>query len=194
MYVLRLRLRRLPAVALMGLSNRSRVAALAERRRSLTTGFRLRCPCRSMESSRFGVHEVGQRRLEPLSADTVRGLPDNDHRFAYGLVVDAPSQGLLAFIVSSAAQCDTGPQFTPSSLSRCGSQRYSAISTSWRERESGARDLRLRRHQPPQSPRAGGQRPGNPAPAVAGCRGGAAGHHGQHPQPATARGEDSQPG
>ena len=51
-----------------------------------------------------GVHEVGQRRLEPLSADAVRGLPDHDHRFAYGLVVDAPSQGLLAFIVSSAAQ------------------------------------------------------------------------------------------
>ena len=54
MYVLRLRLRRLPAVALMGLSNRSRVAALAERRRSLTAGSRLRCPWRSMESTKLG--------------------------------------------------------------------------------------------------------------------------------------------
>ena len=104
MYGLRLRLRRLPAVALMGLSNRSRVAALAERRRSLTAGSRLRCPCRSMESSRFGVYEVGQRRLEPLSADTVRGLPDNDHRFAYGLVVDAPPNGLLLFLADRLTQ------------------------------------------------------------------------------------------
>ena len=45
--------------------------------------------------------------------------------------------------------CDTGPQFTPFSLFRCGSQRYGAIRTSWRERD--ARDLRLRLHQPPQS-------------------------------------------
>ena len=43
--------------------------------------------------------------------------------------------------------CDTGPQFTPSSLFRCGSQRYSAIRASWRV--SDARDLRLRPHQPP---------------------------------------------
>ena len=103
MYVLRLHLRRLPAVALMGLSNRSSVAALAERRCSLTTGSRLRCPCRSMESTK-GVHEVGQRRLEPLSADTVRGLPDHDHRFAYGLVVDAPPNGLLLFLADRLTQ------------------------------------------------------------------------------------------
>ena len=70
--------------------------------------------------------------------------------------------------------CDTGPQFAPFSLFRCGSQRYSAIRTSWRE--SDARDLRLRPHQPPQSRRAGGQRPGNPTPAVAGCRRGAFSH------------------
>ena len=37
MYGLLLRLRRLPAVGLMGLSSRSRVAALAERRCSLTS-------------------------------------------------------------------------------------------------------------------------------------------------------------
>ena len=43
--------------------------------------------------------------------------------------------------------CDTGPQFTPFSRFRCGSQRYSAICTSWRECD--ARDLRLRPHQPP---------------------------------------------
>ena len=135
---------------------------------------------------------------------------------------------------------ETGPQFTPFSLFRCGPQRYSAVRTSLKERESGARDLRLRRHQPPQSLRAGGQRPGNPTPAAAGCRRGAfshlsgrrrlrdlryqqpaglalsglpagsgrhpgcgvhrphraalAGYHGEHPRPATARSQDSQPG
>ena len=51
-----------------------------------------------------GVHEVGLRRLEPLLAATVGGLPDHDDRFAYCLVVDAPSHGLLAFIVGSATQ------------------------------------------------------------------------------------------
>ena len=99
MYVLRLRLRRLPAVALMGLSSRSRVAALAER--STFPHDRIET---EMPMPLHGVHEVGQRRLEPLSADTVRGLPDNDRRFAYGLVVDAPSQGLVAFIAGSATQ------------------------------------------------------------------------------------------
>ena len=99
MYVLRLRLRRLPAVALMGLSSRSSVAALAEMETFSHGWIETEMPM-----PLHGVHEVGQCRLEPLSADTVRGLPDNDHRFAYGLVVDAPSQGLLAFIVSSAAQ------------------------------------------------------------------------------------------
>ena len=54
MYGLRLRLRRLPAVALMGLSVRSSVAALEARRGFLTTGPRLSCPCRFMESTRLG--------------------------------------------------------------------------------------------------------------------------------------------
>ena len=67
--------------------------------------------------------------------------------------------------------CDTGPQFTPFSLFRCGSQRYSAIRTVWRERY--ARDLRLR---PPQSLRTVGQRPRNSTPAVAGRRRGAFSH------------------
>ena len=134
--------------------------------------------------------------------------------------------------------CDTGPQVTPFSLFKCGSQRHSPIRTSWGE--SDARYLRLRPYQPPQSLRAVGQRPGNTTPAVAGRRRGAfshllgrrrlrdlrdrqpaglslsglpagsgrhpgcglhrphravlAGHHGEHPRPATARGEDSQPG
>ena len=70
--------------------------------------------------------------------------------------------------------CDTGPQFTPFSLFRRGPQRYSAIRASWKE--SDDRDLRLRPHQPPQSFRAGGQRPVNPTPAVAGCRRGAFSH------------------
>ena len=70
--------------------------------------------------------------------------------------------------------CDTGPQVTPFSLFRRGPQRYSAIRTSWRE--SDARDLRLRPHQPTQSLRVGGQRPGNPTPADAGCRRGAFSH------------------
>ena len=51
-----------------------------------------------------GVHEVGQCRLEPFTANTVRGLPYHDDRFADGLVVDAPSHGLFAFIVGGAAQ------------------------------------------------------------------------------------------
>ena len=46
---------------------------------------------------------------------------------------------------------------------------------SWREND--ARDLRLRPHQPPQSLRAVGQRPGNPTTAVAGCRRGVALSH-----------------
>ena len=62
--------------------------------------------------------------------------------------------------VSQTRVCDTGPQFTPFSLFGRGSQRYSAMPTSWRE--SDARDLRLRPHQPPQGLRAVGQRPGNP--------------------------------
>ncbi len=51
-----------------------------------------------------GIHEAGQRRPQPLPADTVGSLPDYDHRFADGLVVDAPSHDLLALIVSSTAQ------------------------------------------------------------------------------------------
>ena len=34
-------------------------------------------------------------------------------------------------VVSQTRVCDTGPQFTPFSLSGRGSQRYSAITTSW---------------------------------------------------------------
>ena len=56
--------------------------------------------------------------------------------------------------------CGTGPQFIPFSLVGCGSQSYRAISASWRESDS--RDLWLRPHQPVQSLRAAGQRPGNP--------------------------------
>ena len=33
----------------------------------------------------------------------------------------------FGWVVSQTRVCDTGPQFTPFSLSRCGSQRYSAI-------------------------------------------------------------------
>ena len=44
-----------------------------------------------------GVHEVGQRRLEPFTADAVRSLPNHNERFAYGLVVDAPPNGQLLF-------------------------------------------------------------------------------------------------
>ena len=54
MYVCRLRSRRLSAVARTGLSSQSRVAALAERRCSLTTAGRPKCPCRSMESTKLG--------------------------------------------------------------------------------------------------------------------------------------------
>ena len=67
------------------------------------------------------------------------------------------------WVVSQTRVCDTGPQFTPFSLFWGGSQRYSAIRTSWRE--SDARVLRLRPHQPPQNLQAVGQRPRNPTPA-----------------------------
>ena len=43
--------------------------------------------------------------------------------------------------------CDTGPRLTPFSLFGRGSQRHSANRTSWRE--SDARYLRIRPHQPP---------------------------------------------
>ena len=92
-------IRRLPAVGLMGLSSRSRVAALAERRCSLTRGSRLRCPCRSMEFTR-----LGNAALSRFTADAVGGLPDHDDRFAYGPVVDASSHDLLALIVGSPTQ------------------------------------------------------------------------------------------
>lgn len=47
-----------------------------------------------------GVHEIGQRRLEPIAADAVRGFPKHDDRLADGLIVDAPSRNLLPFLVS----------------------------------------------------------------------------------------------
>ena len=50
------------------------------------------------------VHEVGQCRLEPFTADAVRSLPDHDDRFAYSLVVDAPTHDLLALIVAGLTQ------------------------------------------------------------------------------------------
>ena len=53
--------------------------------------------------------------------------------------------------------CDTGPQFTPFSLFRRGSQRYSAIRAVGEE--SDARDLWLHPHQPPQGLRVGGSDP-----------------------------------
>ena len=51
-----------------------------------------------------GVHEVRQRRLEPFAADAVGSLPHHDDRFAYGLVVDAPSHDVLTLIVGSPTQ------------------------------------------------------------------------------------------
>ena len=51
-----------------------------------------------------GVHEVGQCRLEPFTADAVGSLPDHDDRFAYGLVVDAPSHDLPVLIVAGLTQ------------------------------------------------------------------------------------------
>ena len=35
-----------------------------------------------------GLHQVGQRRLQPLAADPVSSFPNHDHRFSHGLVVD----------------------------------------------------------------------------------------------------------
>ena len=50
-------------------------------------------------------------------------------------LVETPEEGRpvwathLCWVVSQTRVCDTGPQFTPFSLFRCGSQRYSAIRT-----------------------------------------------------------------
>ena len=57
-----------------------------------------------MPMTLHGVHEVGQCRLEPFTADAVGSLPDHDDRFAYGLVVDPSSHDLLALIVGSPTQ------------------------------------------------------------------------------------------
>ena len=51
-----------------------------------------------------GVHEVRQRRLEPFAADAVGSLPHHDDRFAYGLVVDAPSHDVFTLIVGNPTQ------------------------------------------------------------------------------------------
>ena len=40
-----------------------------------------------------GLHQVGHRRLQALSADAVGGFPDHDHRLSDGLIVDAPASG-----------------------------------------------------------------------------------------------------
>ena len=38
-----------------------------------------------------GVHQVRQRRFQAFSANTVSGLPEHDHRFPDGLIVNAPA-------------------------------------------------------------------------------------------------------
>ena len=45
-----------------------------------------------------GIHEVGQRRLEPLATDAVGSLPNHDDRLADGLIVDAPPKDLVLFL------------------------------------------------------------------------------------------------
>ena len=35
------------------------------------------------------LHQVGQRRFQAFSANTVGGFPDHDHRCSDGLIVDA---------------------------------------------------------------------------------------------------------
>ena len=80
----RRRFRRLTTVALMGLSSRSRVAALADSNRYFEVQTQ-------MSVSLHRLHQMGQRRLQPLPADAVRSFPDHDHRVSDRLVVDAPT-------------------------------------------------------------------------------------------------------
>ena len=54
-----------------------------------------------------GLHQVGQRRLQPLAAGPVSGFPDHDHRLADRLVVDASAlfcRRLLLSVVAGLPQ------------------------------------------------------------------------------------------
>ena len=56
-----------------------------------------------------GVHQVGQRRLQAFSANTVGGFPDHDHRLLDRLIVDPPALGgtpRVLIIVHSPQQPD----------------------------------------------------------------------------------------
>ena len=77
------------------------------------------------------------RRRRPFSLGPAAGPPLSLTTLSCRSISSVPQTGV----------CDTGPQFAPSSLFRSESQRYGAIRTSWRE--SDARNLRLRPHQPP---------------------------------------------
>ena len=48
-------------------------------------------------------------------------------------------------VVSQTRVCDPEPQFTPFSLFRCGSQKYSAVRTSWRKNVPRQAFLPIRR-------------------------------------------------
>ena len=54
-----------------------------------------------------GLHQMGQRRLQPLAADPVGSFPDHDHRLADRLVVDASAlfyRRLLLSVVAGLPQ------------------------------------------------------------------------------------------
>ena len=59
-----------------------------------------------MDSTR-GLHQVGQRHLQPFAADPLSGFPDHDHRLADRLVVDASAlfcRRLLLSVVAGLPQ------------------------------------------------------------------------------------------
>ena len=58
-----------------------------------------------MDSTR-GLHQVGQRRLQPFAADPVSSFPNHDQRPAHRIVVDASAlfyRRLLLSVVAGTA-------------------------------------------------------------------------------------------
>ena len=60
-----------------------------------------------MAKALHGLHQVGQRRLQPLAADPVSSFPNHDQRLSHPLVVDAPAlfhRRLLLSVVAGLPQ------------------------------------------------------------------------------------------
>ena len=63
-----------------------------------------------MAMALHGLHQVRQRSLEPLPADTVGSLPDHDHHLSHRFIVKAPvaPRTQRAFIIVRSPQQPNG--------------------------------------------------------------------------------------